>query len=254
MLPTLTASKATLLCTRPISKEVTFPSTGLSCKTRRLAGNQPRRKWLLVMEQSRETLSCTFWSREGKCWSVDMKITTGNYVGFDCCCKHIFRSSAPERLVSPPRFARFFIRQVSEFWDHNFSTASDYITAKRDKKAVVDICLKLFWSFTIIIMTQTLSSETFFIFVVTRASKKMTWYLYCSFQPEITDHFLFFFSRAKKVIHEMPPSHFVDLRLVKTNLDKEGLKFQLEEHAVARILEVWGLLGSHYHCESRHCL
>ena len=38
----------------------------------------------------------------------------------------------------------------------------------------------------------------------------------------------------------MPPSHFVDLRLVKTNLDKEGLKFQLEEHAVARILEVWG--------------
>ena len=82
----------------------------------------------------------------------------------------------------------------------------------------------------------------------------MTWYLYCSFQPEITDHFLFFFSRAKKVIHEMPPSHFVDLRLVKTNLDKEGLKFQLEEHAVARILEVWGLLGSHYHCESRHCL
>ena len=48
----------------------------------------------------------------------------------------------------------------------------------------------------------------------------------------------------------MPPSHFVDLRLVKTNLDKEGLKFQLEEHAVARILEVWGLLGSHYHCES----
>ena len=35
----------------------------------------------------------------------------------------------------------------------------------------------------------------------------------------------------------MPPSHFVDLRLVRTNLDKEGLKFQLEEHAVARILE-----------------
>ena len=28
------------------------------------------------------------------------------------------------------------------------------------------------------------------------------------------------------MIHEMPPSHFVDLRLVKTNLDKEGLKFQ----------------------------
>ena len=48
----------------------------------------------------------------------------------------------------------------------------------------------------------------------------------------------------------MPPSHFVDVRLVRTNLDKEGLKFQLEEHAVARILEVWGLLGSHYHCES----
>ena len=138
MLPTLTASKATLLCTRPISKEATFPSTGLSCKTRRLAGNQPRRKWLLVMEQSRETLSCTFWSREGKCWNVDMKIITGDYVGFDCCvqtCKRVFRSSAPERLVSPPRFARFFIRQVSEFWDHNFSTASDYITAKRDKKA-----------------------------------------------------------------------------------------------------------------------
>ena len=49
---------------------------------------------------------------------------------------------------------------------------------------------------------------------------------------------IFFSSRAKKVIHEMPPSHFVDLRLVKTNLDKEGLKFQLEEHAVARILGV----------------
>ena len=49
---------------------------------------------------------------------------------------------------------------------------------------------------------------------------------------------IFFSSRAKKVIHEMPPSHFVDLRLVKTNLDKEGLKFQLEEHAVARVLEV----------------
>ena len=48
----------------------------------------------------------------------------------------------------------------------------------------------------------------------------------------------------------MPPSHFVDVRLVRTNLDKEGLKFQLEEHAVARILEVWGLLGSPYHCES----
>ena len=52
----------------------------------------------------------------------------------------------------------------------------------------------------------------------------------------------------------MPPSHFVDIRLVKTILDKEGLKFQLEEHAVARILEVCGLLESHYHCESRHCL
>ena len=49
---------------------------------------------------------------------------------------------------------------------------------------------------------------------------------------------IFFSSRAKKVIHEMPPSHFVDVRLVRTNLDKEGLKFQLEEHAVARILEV----------------
>ena len=36
----------------------------------------------------------------------------------------------------------------------------------------------------------------------------------------------------------MPPSHFMDLRLVRNNLDKEGLKFQLEEHAVARILEV----------------
>ena len=41
----------------------------------------------------------------------------------------------------------------------------------------------------------------------------------------------------------MPPSHFVDLRLVKTNLDEEGLKFQLEEHAVAKILDVWGLLS-----------
>ena len=101
MLPTLTASKATLLCTRPISKEATFPSTGLSCKTRRLAGNQPRRKWLLVMEQSRETLSCTFWSKEGKCWNVDMKTITGNYNGFDCYVQtstHIFRSSATERL------------------------------------------------------------------------------------------------------------------------------------------------------------
>ena len=78
----------------------------------------------------------------------------------------------------------------------------------------------------------------------------MTQYLYFLFQREITDHSWFFSSRAKKVIHEMPPSHFVDLRLVKTNLDKEGLKFQLEEHAVARILEVWGLLGSPYHCES----
>ena len=174
MLPTLTASKATLLCTRPISKEATFPSTGLSCKTRRLAGNQPRRKWLLVMEQSRETLSCTFWSKEGKCWNVDMKIITGNYVGFDCCvetCKHIFRSSAPERLVSPPRFARFFIRQVSEFWDHNFSTASDYITAKLEKGLFVDISLNLFWSLTIIITTRTHCSETILIFVVTRASK-----------------------------------------------------------------------------------
>ena len=115
MLPTLTASKATLLCTRPISKEATFPSTGLSCKTGRLAGNQPRRKWLLVMEQSRETLSCTFWSKEGKCWNVVMKIITGNYVCFDGCVQkftHIFRSSVPERLRSPQRFARFFIRQI----------------------------------------------------------------------------------------------------------------------------------------------
>ena len=115
MLPTLTASKATLLCTRPISKEATFPSTGLSCKTGRLAGNQPRRKWLLVMEQSRETLSCTFWSKEGKCWNVDMKIITGDYVGFDCCvqtCKRVFRSSAPECLESPPWFACVFIRQI----------------------------------------------------------------------------------------------------------------------------------------------
>ena len=71
-----------------------------------------------------------------------------------------------------------------------------------------------------------------------------------------TNHgsFFIFFSWAKKVIHEMPPSHFVDIRLVKTIMDKEGLKFQLEEHAVARILEVWGLLESHYHWESRHCL
>ena len=35
----------------------------------------------------------------------------------------------------------------------------------------------------------------------------------------------------------MPPSHFLDLRLVRTNLDKEGLKFQLDEHVVAGILE-----------------
>ena len=59
-----------------------------------------------------------------------------------------------------------------------------------------------------------------------------------SFQQEPKDHSCFFFLRAKKVIHEMPPSHFMDLRLVRNNLDKEGLKFQLEEHAVARILEV----------------
>ncbi|CAH3158064.1 unnamed protein product [Pocillopora meandrina] len=43
--------------------------------------------------------------------------------------------------------------------------------------------------------------------------------------------------RAKKVTHKMPPSHFLDLRLVRTNLDKEGFKFQLEEYAVTRILE-----------------
>ena len=49
----------------------------------------------------------------------------------------------------------------------------------------------------------------------------------------------------------MPPSHFVDLRLVRTNLAKEGLKFQLEEHAVAGILEAWVL---HYHCEFQHYL
>ena len=49
--------------------------------------------------------------------------------------------------------------------------------------------------------------------------------------------FFFFSAKAKKVIHKMPPSHFLDLRLVRTNLDKEGLKFQLEEHVVAEILE-----------------
>ena len=37
-------SEATLSCTKPILKEATFPSTGLSCKTGRMAGNQPRRK------------------------------------------------------------------------------------------------------------------------------------------------------------------------------------------------------------------
>ena len=52
----------------------------------------------------------------------------------------------------------------------------------------------------------------------------------------------------------MPPSNIVDLRLVRTNLDKEGLKFQLEEHVVAGILEAWGLQESHYHCEFQHCL
>ena len=52
----------------------------------------------------------------------------------------------------------------------------------------------------------------------------------------------------------MPPSHFLDLRLVRTNLDKEGLKFQLEEYVVAGILKAWGLQESHYHCEFQHCL
>ena len=67
--------------------------------------------------------------------------------------------------------------------------------------------------------------------------------------------FCFLFSaKAKKVIHKMPPSHFLDLRLVRTNLDKEGSKFQLEEHVVAGILEAWGLQESHYHCEFQHCL
>ena len=32
------------------------------------------------------------------------------------------------------------------------------------------------------------------------------------------------------------------------NLDKEGLKFQVEEHAVARILEVLELQGDHCYC------
>ena len=66
--------------------------------------------------------------------------------------------------------------------------------------------------------------------------------------------FCFLFSaKAKKVIHKMPPSHFLDLRLVRTNLDKEGSKFQLET-VVAGILEAWGLQESHYHCEFKHCL
>ena len=94
-------SEATLSCTKPILKEATFPSTGLSCKTGRMAGNQPRRKWLLVMEQSRETLSCTFWSKEGKCWNVDMKTITGNYVGFDCCvqtCIWLNLNAFPSRV------------------------------------------------------------------------------------------------------------------------------------------------------------
>ncbi|XP_022778185.1 GFP-like fluorescent chromoprotein amFP486 [Stylophora pistillata] len=43
--------------------------------------------------------------------------------------------------------------------------------------------------------------------------------------------------RANKPVL-MPPSHFVDLRLTRTNLDKEGLAFKLEEYAVARVLEV----------------
>ena len=170
-----------------------------------------------------------------------MKIITGNYVGFDCCvetCKHIFRSSAPERLVSPPRFARFFIRQVSEFWDHNFSTASDYITAKRDKKASCGHLSEII----LIVYDYNYDSNALFGNLLHL----------CGYQGvEVDDlisillistrnngSFFIFFSRAKKVIQEMPPSHFVDLRLVKTNLDKEGLKFQLEEHAVARILEV----------------
>ena len=157
-----------------------------------------------------------------------MKIITGNYAGFDCCvqtCTHIFKSSASERLKSPQRFVRSpFAKfaQVSEFCDHNFSKTQLH------KAPVVHISLNLFWSLTIIITNLRLPE------------RRSRWCLNFSFQQELTDHFVFFSSRAKKVIQEMPPSHFVDLRLVKTNLDKEGLKFQLEEHAVARILEVWG--------------
>ena len=157
-----------------------------------------------------------------------MKIITGNYAGFDCCvqtCTHIFKSSASERLKSPQRFVRSpFAKfaQVSEFCDHNFSKTQLH------KAPVVHISLNLFWSLTIIITNLRLPE------------RRSRWYLNFSFQQELKDHSRFFSSRAKKVIHEMPPSHFVDLRLVKTNLDKEGLKFQLEEHAVARILEVWG--------------
>ena len=186
MLPTLTASKATLLCTRPISKEATFPSTGLSCKTGRLAGNQPRRKWLLVMEQSRETLSCTFWSKEGKCWNVDMKIITGNYAGFDCCvqtCTHIFKSSASERLKSPQRFVRSpFAKfaQVSEFCDHNFSKTQLH------KAPVVHISLNLFWSLTIIITNMRLPE------------RRSRWCLNFSFQQELTDHSCFFFLQSQE--------------------------------------------------------
>ena len=126
MFPTSTASKTTLLCTRPISKEATFPSTGLSCKTGRLAGNQPRRKWLLVMEQSRETLSCTFWSKEGKCWNVDMKIITGNYFGFDCCVQiciwldlNGFPSRVPNSTALQYKFSPLFWNYVIRSGEHN---------------------------------------------------------------------------------------------------------------------------------------
>ena len=165
MLPTLTASKATLLFKRRISKETTFPSTGLSSKTRRLAENQPRRKWLLVMEQSRETLSCTFWSKEWKCWNVDRKTIKGNYNGFDCCaqtCKRIFRSSAPEL------FYFILINYNSNALFGNYLHLWGYRSVEVD-----DLITKL------LISARTHASFLFFFFFVFFPPKPRRWYTRC---------------------------------------------------------------------------
>ena len=62
--------------------------------------------------------------------------------------RNIFRSSVFECLKSPPRFARSFIGlnslKISEFCDHYFSIASNYIIAKLDKAPVVDTYQILF--------------------------------------------------------------------------------------------------------------